>query len=366
MKKILHIISGLDSGGAEKILIDLVSEENSNKHYIVSLKDKGIYKKKISSKNINVKCFNMNKFNFLIKIMMIMIYIGRIKPNIVLTWMYHADLIGGVIAKFFSVDKIYWNIRNSTLDKKNTNWITLIILKICSKLSNFIPDRIISCSEEAINVHLKLNYKNNFYLINNGVDTEKFKNLEFKINNNFLTLGYAGRWHHQKNYEFFFECLSELKENYKFKKFKVLMAGNQINDKNINLINLIKKNNLSEEIQLLDEIEDMPKFYNRVDLNILTSSHGEAFPNVLAESMSCETPCLSTDIGDAKKIIGNCGWIVSQNNKEMFCNFILEIYNYKFNLSQKWNHIKLNCRSRVIQNFSQVEMIKKYNNLFRN
>jgi len=135
----------------------------------------------------------------------------------------------------------------------------------------------------------------------------------------------------EKNYEFFFECLSELKENYKFRKFKVLMVGNQINNKNVDLINLIKKNNLSEEIQLLDEIEDMPKFYNRVDLNILTSSHGEAFPNVIAESMSCETPCLSTDIGDAKKIIGNYGWIVSQNNKEMFCNFILEIFNYKLN-----------------------------------
>ena len=69
----------------------------------------------------------------------------------------------------------------------------------------------------------------------------------------------------------------------------------------ISTVPFSQKNCLLEEIQLLDEIEDMPNFYNKVDLNILTSSHGEAFPNVLAESMSCETPCLSTDIGDAKK-----------------------------------------------------------------
>ena len=50
MKKILHIISGLDSGGAEKILIDLVINDITNNHYIVSLKDEGIYKKKILEK----------------------------------------------------------------------------------------------------------------------------------------------------------------------------------------------------------------------------------------------------------------------------------------------------------------------------
>ena len=79
------------------------------------------------------------------------------------------------------------------------------------------------------------------------------------------------------------------------------MAGNNINQENINLVDLINKHKLSNDIVLLNEIKDMPKFYNSIDVNVLTSSFGEAFPNVLAESMSCETPCLSTDIGDSKK-----------------------------------------------------------------
>ena len=325
MKKILHIISGLDSGGAEKILIDLVINDITNNHYIVSLKDEGIYKKKILEKKINVKCFYFNKFNFFIKIIMLTFYVAKLKPKIVLTWMYHADLIGGIIAKLLLVNKIYWNLRNSTLDKKNTKWITLIILKICSKLSYFIPHKVISCSEEAIKVHIEEKYKKNFHLIYNGVDTNKFKNFNYKVNKNILVLGYAGRWHEQKNFPFFFECLSELKKKFNFNKFKVLLAGNQINKNNSDLINLIKRYDLIDNIDLLDEINDMPKFYNNIDVNILTSSYGEAFPNVLVESMSCETPCLSTDIGDAKKIIGKYGWIVNQNDKDKFCNIILEI-----------------------------------------
>ena len=55
MKKILHFISGLDSGGAEKILIDLVKKDISNEHYVVSFKDFGIYEKIIFKNKIKIK-----------------------------------------------------------------------------------------------------------------------------------------------------------------------------------------------------------------------------------------------------------------------------------------------------------------------
>ena len=75
--------------------------------------------------------------------------------------MYHADFLGGLIAKILFVPKIIWNIRNSTLDK-NTKLTTKFMIKICSKLSYIIPNKIISCSEEAIKIHKNLKYKNNF------------------------------------------------------------------------------------------------------------------------------------------------------------------------------------------------------------
>lgn len=367
MKKILHLISGLDSGGAEKVLIDLVKNDKFNKHYIISFKDLGIYKNIIKSKKIRVYYFNLNKLNFFFKLPIIIKKIYLIKPDISVTWMYYADFIGGLICKLLKIKKIYWNIRNSTLEKDKTKILTYFIFKICAKLSHYIPNKILSCSQNAIDVHLLNGYKKNFYLIPNGIDTNKFKNFNLKKKKEDLfTIGYAGRWHPQKNYNFFFESLSYLKFKMNFRKFKVIIVGEFMNLKNIELCNLIKKFKLEDNINLLDEIDNMENYYNSIDINILTSSYGEAFPNVIAESMSCETPCMSSEIGDVKKIIGNYGWIIKQNDKIKFCKNIIFINKMKKFFPKKWANLKKNSRKRIVKYFSLNQMIKNYNKIFIN
>ena len=80
--------------------------------------------------------------------------------------MYHADFFGGVAAKIAGVKNIFWNIRNSNLDKK-TKFSTKLVLKINALLSRFVPRKIISCSENAIKIHITEGYKNNFIFIGN-------------------------------------------------------------------------------------------------------------------------------------------------------------------------------------------------------
>ncbi len=155
MKKILHFTSGLDSGGAEKILIDLVKNDKLNNHFIISLKDYGIYKNVIIQNKLKVKCFKLNIFNFIFKFPLILIYTYKLKPNIVITWMYYADLLGGLVAKLLFIKNIFWNIRNSNFDKFKTKRITLILFKLCARLSFLIPNKILSCSEKAIELHVK-------------------------------------------------------------------------------------------------------------------------------------------------------------------------------------------------------------------
>ena len=48
--------------------------------------------------------------------------------------------------------------------------------------------------------------------------------------------------------------------------------------------------------------KNLLEFYNGIDLLVLPS-FSESFPNVIAESMLCATPVLSSNAGCAKKLL---------------------------------------------------------------
>ena len=121
MKKVLHIITGLESGGAEKNLFNLVINDKLNDHYIFSLRDYGKYIKIIKKNKIKVKIFQFNVFNFLYKFFKISNDLNKIRPDLIITWLYHADFVGGLLGKVNRVKRI-WNIRSSTLSNRVQNF----------------------------------------------------------------------------------------------------------------------------------------------------------------------------------------------------------------------------------------------------
>ena len=109
--KILHIISGLNDGGAESLLFNFLSNSKTNIHYVISLKGYGKYGKLIEDKGIKTYYLNfsinislISNFINLIKI------ITTIKPDIVQTWLYHADLVGGCAAYLANSRNIFWQL----------------------------------------------------------------------------------------------------------------------------------------------------------------------------------------------------------------------------------------------------------------
>ena len=116
--KILHIISGLNDGGAESLLFNFLCNSENNINFVISLKGKGKYGEMIEEKGIKIFYFNfafdlslISNFICLTKI------IRLIKPDIVQTWLYNADLLGGCAAYLANSKNIFWGIHHGSLDK---------------------------------------------------------------------------------------------------------------------------------------------------------------------------------------------------------------------------------------------------------
>ena len=95
-----------------------------------------------------------------------------------------------------------------------------------------------------------------------------------------------------------------------------------------------------------------------MDIHIL-SSKTEGFPNVVAESMACGTPCIVTNVGDSALIVGKTGWIVPPKNSIKLANAIEKALS---EIGKKnWKKRCDQARLRVKNNFGISKMIKSYN-----
>ena len=363
--KTLHITNSLNLGGAEKILFSVVNSQANKDTVIISLTSKGFYGDALIKKGYRVHYLNMKKNLFIFsKIFKLFFLIKRINPSVVHTWLYHSNLIGGLLAKFAGIKKIFWSIHH---DFEFSNFNMMIEMKLLIFLSHIIPDKIIFSSYSSKLNHLKNGYKKyNSLVIQNGIDRNKFKKnkslrdkyrAKLKIKDECFLLGNISRYHPIKDHETLFKCLLKLKKSQLY--FKCLLIGDGLIKNNIDLFKKIKKYKLQKNVILYGQSLAVHKIINALDLNILCS-RSECSPLTLIETMSCGVPSISTDVGDAKRIIGKTGWIVNPQDYEALANCILNAYKNKLLLKEK----SQKAINQAKKSFSLNKMNLEYKNIY--
>ena len=368
MKKIVHIISGLQVGGAERSLFNICNSSlNDNfKQYVICLGNRGYYSQKIEEIGLEIYHINFSSWHFVKSLIKFITVLKKISPNIIQGWMNHgnfASILALLILNFKPI--IYWNIRQSFYKNKNDLFYTKFLF-LFNILFSRIPKKIIINSNIS-----KIQLQNfgfhidSFIFIPNGFDSNywvrdlsfrKLKRENLGIENLDFLIGYVGRYHPMKNIILLLKAFEIIAIN--FPNSKLVIIGHKENDFN-KFEKLIFDRIPNNQIILLNQKNDINKYYSIFDLFTLCSV-SEGFPNVLGEAMSCELCCISTNVGEASALLQDVGFIIPVDDLDALVSKITHCIE---NLEITKNMGSL-ARNKIRKSYSLQNTVNQYINLY--
>ena len=322
--KVQHIIIGLNVGGAELMLKRLVeASQNAGfyDHSIISLTKIDKIGEQLQTLGIDVQALNMQSALDIPRVFCRLVCLIRTcKPDVVQTWMYHADFLGGLAARLAGNQNIVWGIRTTEITL-GASRVTALVRHLCARLSHKIP-RAIVCAAEASRVsHATIGYSEaRMVVLPNGFDLARLVatpaqrrglRLQCGFDPSTVIVGYLGRFHPDKDQANFVRAAGLLAQN--FPQARFLMVGSNLDSSNAELKDWINATVCADKFVLLGERTDVPVCLAAMDLFCL-SSRTEGFPNVVGEAMAMGLPCVTTDVGDAAMLVADTGVVVPKQD----------------------------------------------------
>ena len=350
----VHVITNFAGvGGAEMMLARLIQQtEHDYQHVIIALmKTSEVYQSTLERCQSHY-ALGWNGLNTLSTVSQLRALLKKLQPATVQCWMYHANALTSLsVIGLAKKPKVLWGIHHSLASPKEESISTKIALGL-SKILSKQPDSIIYCAHSSMQQHQAFGFKNgNSQVIANGVFLDKFQpNPQLHEP---IVIGFAGRYHTAKGYPYLFETMGLLKDQDII--FKIAGSGASLENPEVKA--LFDQYQLdSQKVHLLDQISDMPAFYQSIDAFLMTSIT-EGFPNVLVEAMASGLPCISTDVGDAQYIVQELGEIVPPRNSAVLVQAIL---NYVQQSNDQRLQLKQAVRERVEAHFSIEKVSQQY------
>ena len=372
--KILYIISGLPTGGAEMMLYKLLSviDRDIFEPVVISLTDYGSLGNNI--KNLNIPVYKMEMkagFPNPYKVWGFIKLIRKIKPELIQGWMYHGNL-AALLAKWVLPNRVFllWNIRHTPDDLKKEKRLTALVIRLGAKFSSH-PDRIIYNSNVSEQKHELLGYDNkNKSIIPNGFNCEQFKpfnNAKSKLRHSLglkkdtLLIGLVARYHIMKDHITFLHSAGKLNKTYP--EIHFVLVGQDVDKNNHFLIKLIEDLKITKNVHLLGKRMDVDEITAGLDIACSSSSWGESFSNAIGEAMACGIPCIVTDVGDSVWIVGETGIVVKPGDRKAFTGAMITLI--KMSFEERLRLGKL-ARNRIIKLFSLDPVVKQYEDMYQN
>jgi glycosyltransferase involved in cell wall biosynthesis len=366
--RIVHVIIDLTSGGAELMLkrLAVAQADSRYEHQVISLRSQATVGPMLQEAGIRVDALGMRSSRDMPRVVAQLVRELKIRrPDIVQTWMYHSDLLGGIAARIAGVPHLIWGVRIADINPKmgisgSTAWVRRACARLCSRL----PERVVYVAHSARQVHERLGYDAskgvvipNGYVLSDVPPRGRLR-AELGLGAEALIVGSAGRFSAQKDPQSFVAAASELAARHPHMRF--VMIGRNYTHDNAELVGWIAAGGHGDRFYLMGERHDLDACLADMDIFCLHSI-GEGFPNVVAEAMSVGTPCVVTDVGDAAFLIDDTGTAVPPSQPDALAAAIEAMASLH---PERRRELGAAARERVARHFSIEAVSRQYETLY--
>lgn len=275
------------------------------------------------------------------------------KPALLYSLLPHANVVSAIARIADPQCRLIWGIRSADmplagygLKTRGAYWL--------ERMLSSLPHRIIVNSRSGADSCVRKGFPpSTIRVIENGFDTNLFRpdpkarervRAEFGLRPEEIAIGLPARIDPVKGHVTFLTAASELLKSGAPLRFLCIGGGSP--GLAAELKALADRLGIAQHVLWTGNRDDMPATLNTLDMATLCSN-AEGFPNAVGEAMACGVPCVATDVGDARHLISDTGFIVPPRDSQALANAWRKLLD-----AGERRRLGDAGRERMVQNFS--------------
>lgn len=359
--RVLHFITELSTGGAQKALAQLVQNINRDRYHLIACcyyNGNGRFGRKIANQGIEVIDLNVTSNRDPRAIWRLYNLFNEHEPHILHSWLYHANMPGRIFGRIAKIPIIFSSERTMGMEPRYRYWL--------NRLTSRWTDRVICVSETVarfvesdigISQDKTVVIANGIEIANYQLEPSKQKILvELGLPSEKIIIGTVARLDHVKRLDNLIHSILQMND---MNDSMIVIVGD--GPERTSLTNLIKELKLADRIRLVGQKDDVDSWISAFDIFVL-SSQWEGMPNVLLEAMAVAKPVVATRVGGVPEVViaGETGLLVPPDDPEAMAGAISVLISEP----ERAQRMGKAGRQRVIDHFDIKTTVKKTEALY--
>ncbi len=318
--RILIIVRGLNLGGCERQVTALARGLRRNGHHVAVavFYGGGVFEDELRADGIAVHDLSKRgRWDTVPVLARLVRLIRSERPDVVDAYMGLANLFAALAKPLCPPVPVVWGIRTAIGDVSSYGWATWAgtwLERLASPLADAIVTNSHAARERAVAMGMDAR---KIVVIPNGIDCERFRfdleararlRAEWGVHGDAPLVGIVARLDPVKGHAVFLRAAARLARSHEGIRFVCIGDGDpSYRDR---LRGLAEELGISSCLSWAGSRRVTREVYSALDVAVLSSGAGESFPNTLGEAMACGRPCVVTDTGDVRSIVGDTAAVV--------------------------------------------------------